>query len=316
MPTVRKPEPVAVLCSDLHLTLIPPACRNDERSWMDVQSYYLKQLKTLAKNSGHVPIVCAGDIFDKWNPAPELITYALRELPDDMICVPGQHDLPNHRIDEMDRSGYGVLSEARKIRDISKTGEEGSAGIPGVYFFGFGWGQEILPPDKDLVAEGKLCVAVIHRYCWTKGKNYPGAPETAHVNKLGKQLKGYDVAIFGDNHKGFISTAGDCCVVNCGGFIRRKSDERFYEPAIYTLLSDGKVIRHPLDTEPDRFHPPEKVREAIAFDMQEFIRNLNTISEHGMDFRQIVKEHMEKEDVHPKIRQIITQALEESKPIT
>src|SRR5688500_1062308 len=97
-----KAEPIAILCADLHLTMKQPACRDDD-DWMKTQAGYLSQLKMLQKSEtmGPVlPILCAGDIFDKWNAPPELIHFALEHLPDGMICVPGQHDLPNHRMEE------------------------------------------------------------------------------------------------------------------------------------------------------------------------------------------------------------------------
>ena len=115
MPPMQEPNAIAILCSDLHLSLTKPACRAD-KDWMEVQAHYLKQLEDTA---GNLPIFCAGDIFDRWNAPPELINFALRNLPDDMLCVPGQHDLPNHRLDEKHRSGYGVLSNAGKIEDLS-----------------------------------------------------------------------------------------------------------------------------------------------------------------------------------------------------
>jgi hypothetical protein len=121
-----KAEPIAVLCSDIHLSLKQPPCRADD--WLSVQKGYLVQLKSLAcaakelwlgnrNTTGRpIPILCAGDIFDKWNSPPELIRFALEHLPDGMICVPGQHDLPNHSFEEIHRSAYGVLREAGKIR--------------------------------------------------------------------------------------------------------------------------------------------------------------------------------------------------------
>src|SRR5688572_18895632 len=98
--------PIAILCADLHLTLRPPLCRAD-KNWMLTQRDYLLQIRKLQepahlKNhleaTAKIPVICAGDIFDRWNPPPELVNFALRFLPNGMICVPGQHDLPNHNI--------------------------------------------------------------------------------------------------------------------------------------------------------------------------------------------------------------------------
>src|SRR5580765_2947060 len=194
-------EPIALVISDLHLSLLQPACRAD-KDWMEVQKKYLAQVRMIADHSsisGPLPVLCAGDIFDRWNPPPELINFALRELPDGMICVPGQHDLPNHRMDQIHRSGYGVLVQAKKIKDIA--GQILKAAK--IHIYGFGWNQDITLP-KYIPGNGLLNIALIHHYCWAIGHQYPGAPEDSHLNAFMKQLKGYDVAVFGDNHKSFL----------------------------------------------------------------------------------------------------------------
>jgi DNA repair exonuclease SbcCD nuclease subunit len=268
-----------------------------------VQAGYLAQLKS---HAGDLQILCAGDIFDRWNPSPELINFALDHLPNGMICVPGQHDLPNHSMGLIHRSGYGVLLKAGKISDISD----------GEWFeknefvlHGFGWGQEIKPQPED--EKDCLTIALIHRYCWMAENRFPGALQSSHVVSYKKALQGYDFAIFGDNHKSFVADAGACKVVNCGGFIRRKSDEQDYQPSMWDLYSDGTVKRVKLDTSKDVFHKTLEEEES-PINMREFIDKLEGLGEHGSDFRQIVKGHLQREDIHPKVKEIILRALHEN----
>lgn len=299
-------ELIAVTCTDLHLSLTPPACRAD-KDWLGVQAGYLQQVKDVA---GDLPVLCAGDIFDRWNAPPELINFALEHLPDGMICVPGQHDLPNHNLDDMHRSGYGVLKQAQKIVDLS--GQRGwrRSERDNWRVTGFGWGQAVSPYGPNAI-RASVEVALIHRYFWTAGKSFPGAPEDAHVNAFKKQLQGYDVAITGDNHEHFIAQCGDCTVANMGGFIRRKSDELDRQPSVGLLYSDGTVKRHKLDTSGDRFHDaPASTRPELAVDMAAFISGLEKLGEHGLDFREAVKRHLETEDLSDEAKQIIKEALE------
>lgn len=266
----------------------------------------MKQVNDLAEEH-KVPILCAGDIFDRWNPPPELIHFALKHLPDEMICVPGQHDLPNHLMDQKHRSAYGVLVEAGKSIDLSHEltwdpdGEDFAV-------YGFGWEQEIHPLKERKDGEVQR-IALIHRYVWKEGHSYPGAPETARIDKFTKALKGYDIAICGDNHQGFIADAGDCRVLNCGGFIRRKSDEIDYVPKVGLIYSDGTVKRKPLDTSGDVFNLAVKDREEIPLNVKEFIEGLEKLGEHGLDFREAVINHLRKESIKPKVKEIILAAL-------
>lgn len=313
---MSKTRPVALVISDLHLSLKQPSCRAD-KDWMEVQANHLQQVKDLAKGlSDKIPILCAGDVFDRWNPPPELIHFALKHLPDGMICVPGQHDLPNHRIEEMDRSGYGVLDEAGKILDISHGGPlvHGKMDV-----YGYGWGQEILSPGQHRFEEasfmprkGQIAVALIHRYCWYKEASYPGAPEESNLLNLSKELEGYHAAFFGDNHIGFMKKLkSGLTVVNCGGFIRRKSDEIPLVPKVSILHDDGSVEQRPLDTSFEKFHDRPEEREELPVNMKEFIESLEGLGEHGLDFRRAVLNHLESEKINPKTKEIILEALQD-----
>jgi hypothetical protein len=305
-----KPYPIAVLCSDLHLTLALPACRAD-KDWMAVQAHYLNQLWISDEREGkdeYLPVICAGDIFDRWNPPPELINFALQHLPDGMLCVPGQHDLPNHRIEDMYRSGYGVLKQAGRIVDLTHSIQR-QGWVRPVILHGFGWGEDIQPVPRD--KDGCLYVAVIHKYIWTIGHSYPGAPEEAHLAQLMPKLKGYDVAVIGDNHKGFSKKLKTgTFVFNCGGFIRRKSDELKYEPQVGILYDDGSVAAIKLNTSIDRFRTPEEMAEVFEVDMDGFVDQLEKLGEHGMDFRETVYHSLDGMDIPEPVKDLVRKALE------
>ena len=300
---------IAMFVADLHLSLTQPACRAD-KDWMTVQRHYLEQLAVIADD---VPILCAGDIFDKWNPPPELITFALKYLPSGMICVPGQHDLPNHRTEDVHRSGYGVLVEAQKIRDASRI--EIQVGDTFVVY-GFGWERKIEPIKKQYAnpkATFPLNIALIHRYCWTQDAMYPGAPNEGHVSAFAKALAGYDIAVFGDNHKHFKKSLKTGTVIyNCGGFIRRKSDERNYKPCVGLLYEDGRVESLHLDTN-DRFH--ENVKDdATALDIGDFVKGLKCLGEQGLNFEESVKQYLAANaDIEPGVKAKVLEALKGTK---
>lgn len=297
-------QPIAIAVADLHLSLLRPACRADD-NWLDVQAHYLEEMTELATGYG-VPVLCAGDIFDRWNPPPELINFALQHLPHEMICVPGNHDLPLHRLDQIHRSGYGVLEEAGKIIDITREPcyvepEQGDFVVKG-----FGCGMEITEPHyESLKMPLTPQIALIHRYCWTEGKSYPGAPEECHVYAYKKVLKGYNVAIFGDCHRSFQGRVGDCYLVNCGTFIRRKSDEMNHQPSAAIIYSDGTVKRHKLNTSIDVFHENPEKREEVAIDMKAFIDRLESLGEHGLNFVEAVETALRDGDYDEETKEII-----------
>lgn len=297
-------KPILTFCSDIHLTLTPPPCRA-ESDWLEVQARYLKQLRNLAQGG---PIACAGDIFDRWNPPPELIHFALEHLPDGMICIPGQHDLPNHRLDLLHRSAYGVLVKAGKIIDISNDMAE--LRITNADIYGFAWGQEfesrIVEPNKDHIQ-----IALVHKYVWMDKHSYPGAEESSNVSALRKSLRGWDVAIFGDNHKGFSTKVGNCQVCNNGTFIRRRSDDTF-NPMISQLMSNGKLQTVNLYTNDDQYHDVPDKRVETPFDMQDLLHKLEELGEHGVNFQDLVKDHLEGAEISERAKQLVRKAMEDS----
>lgn len=302
---------LAILCSDLHLTLQQPACRADTE-WMGLQEHYLGWLRETAKG---IPVICAGDIFDRWNIVPELINFALEHLPDGMICVPGQHDLPNHSLQQVHRSGYGVLAKAGKIIDLS----DGAPYSNGHFVaHGFAWNAELRQrvPLKNNRLESLLHIAVIHKYMWLgDDSKYPGAPESSSFASCKSILKTYNAVVIGDNHKHWKTDYPGTAVMNCGTFIRRKSDEIPYRPRIGALKEDGSIEQIHVPTNLDRFHEKPKEREEVAFNMSDFINGLEELGEHGMNFRAVVEKHLQTEDIDQRTKEIILRAMDtDNKP--
>ena len=295
---------IAILCADIHLSHKPPVARSAEKSWYAAMRRPLDELSGLAEKHG-VSVICAGDVFDRWASCPELINFALEHLPE-MYVVPGQHDLPNHNYEEKERSAYWTLVKAGMIDTLD---DEGVC-IEGIDLAGFPWGFSILSIDP---AENRLLVAVIHRFIYRKGKDgYPGAPVEQEVAGYRKELEGYDVAVFGDNHKGFLSKVGDCTVFNCGTMMRRKIDEVDYKPMVGLLRSDGTVEPYFLDCSEDKFMSADKLRvaDAAGLDLSKFMSELESLGGDELDFRSVVDEYLDRKAVDQGVRKAVLQAME------
>ena len=71
------------------------------------------------------PVLCAGDIGDYWKWSPSLLRLAIKRLPK-MLCVYGQHDLPQHNFKLRNKSGLAVLGAAGvvKVMDNGNFGQK------------------------------------------------------------------------------------------------------------------------------------------------------------------------------------------------
>ena len=301
-------KPIAILCSDLHFSQNAPVARSAESDWFVAQERSWNQIRDRA-NQDDLPIIIAGDIFDHWKSSPELINFVLCLFSGLRIyAVPGQHDLPNHRYDEMNRSAYGTLVQAGVIKEIEPQ-EPFSIGEMTLY--GFPWGYEI---EKSKGRNGnRLNIAVVHKYCW-KDVHYLGVSKDSHVEAFGKKLKGYDLAVFGDNHGGFLSCSDDCIVLNCGTMMCRKSDEKNYQPHYGILYDDFTVARVPFDTSKDKWLDQKETESLVdkALDMSNLVSELESLGGDALDFKEMLLRYMESSGTALPTKTLIMKALDHS----
>jgi hypothetical protein len=296
---------IAVLCSDIHLSHLPPLVRSAEPNWYAAMRRPLEQIHTIAGQHA-CPVVCAGDIFDRWNSPNELVNFALTYLPP-MIAVPGQHDLPNHNYEELNRSAYETVVLGGLIVPLNPAQPRRSVGC---YLFGVPWGHAIpqLPREDAKI----LHVVVIHAYCWAGTCAIPNASPSAYYSKWERQLKVFDVGVFGDNHKGFHRGK----ILNCGTLMRRKADEISYAPAVGLLRRSGKIERHELDCSEDKFieqaEEIAELKESQGLDLSLFVDELRELAPGSLDFRDAVHRVCADNGVAAPIRKIILGVLDEA----
>ncbi len=297
---------IAILCADIHLSIKAPVWRSAEEDWFAAMQRPLDELRGLQLKYG-CPILCAGDIFDKWNSPPELINFALKYLPGNMYCIPGQHDLPDHNHDEIHRSAYWTLVKAKKIQNIILN--EKTALTAGS-IFGFPFGKKL-----TMAPNGKaLKIALIHEYKWIKNHSYPNAPIGNKVTPvLSKSNYGYNVIVYGDNHNGFLyANMAGTAIFNCGCLMRRKSDEIDYAPQVGLLLASGEVKPYFLDISKDKYL--KSVDDATAIeelDIEEFLEELKKLGDTSLEFTTAVKRFYKKHKTHPAVQKILRKAGEE-----
>jgi len=249
---------------------------------------YLLQLKDIQRKHGGVPILCAGDVFDLWHSVPELINFAWANLPG-MYAIPGQHDLPNHSYINVHKSAYWTLVQSGRIRNLTNHAEIPDVGT----IYPFMWGQDVRPAPKDPVKG--LKIALIHAYVWRPGHAYDSASEDDNLDQWKTRLEGYDVAIFGDNHSGFLSKALDCRVINCGCMIPRSSREHGYTPTVGLIHANGVISREPFVTSEDCWLTDQFVMNSIdktkpvGMKLAALLEGISDLSEDSLDFTEAVK---------------------------
>jgi hypothetical protein len=248
-------------------------------------------------------VLIAGDIFDRWNPSPELISFAIKNLPHGCYAVAGQHDLPLHSYEDVKKSGYWTLVEAGVVHNVDK---RNVCKTQSIEIMGFPWGAELQSysdGDADL-----LQIALVHKYVWRDGHSFPGAPKDGHATEVQKQLGWFDLIVTGDNHSPFQMEK----VFNCGGFFRRKSDEIIHQPSVGIIYSDGTVKRKKLDCSEDKFRDVKwkaELEDKYDLNADDYVEGIQNVEEVFDDFKDVVRRYARKNDVRKAVGMILEQLL-------
>lgn len=312
---VRDDDVIAIFLADIHLTLNPPIWRSAESDWLEAQYRPIEEVKLL-QDKFDCPIFCAGDIFEWWFAAfgkggSELTNYAIDYLPD-MYSIPGQHDLPLHQYEDIRKSAFWTLVQAKKIENLS---HKISLTINNMRIFNFPYSFSITPCPKQM--KDRIYIAIVHDYVWVPGCKYPEAPAEKRVRStklLNGKWMGYDIIIFGDNHKGFMTTVGETTVFNCGTLMRRKSDEVDYEPQVGLLLKSGEIVPHYLNTKEDKYLDVQgNIDDKDELDMKSFFRELELLGHTELSFVDACKRYFAAKKVVRETRMILLNAMEKRK---
>lgn len=293
-------KPTAILMSDLHLRDTQPICRKDD--FWEIQKKKLKWLKTLHKDIGEeTPVFIAGDIFHEWKTSPKILNMAIDNLPKNIICIPGNHEMPSHTISRMDESGYNTLMRA------TKTGWRRTFRLDDINIHFFPYGSEL----KSIKPSTDINIALVHFFVYKGRKPFPG--QLTGVKSLMKQLQGYDLIHTGDNHHPFTYKTDDQLLINPGCFSRQKADEALITPRVYIWYeADNSYDIEYVPIEDSEKVISRKHLEQIEYKNEKieiFVGRLNENIDAQLDFKSNMKQYLEG---NPKIRKLTKVKIQEA----
>ena len=297
-------NPTAILMSDVHIRESTPECRTDD--FLATFERKLNFVKDLQKKHDNIPLLIAGDLFHHWKNSPFLLSWALRNLPDNIITIPGQHDLQAHSLENVDKSSIKVLEEAGKLTLLIRDSIYRKALTSAVV--GFPWGIQL----EGTTISGEHKIALIH-YLVYKGKEpFPGASEKGGTGKqIIKKMPGFDLIVSGDNHQTFVERVGDQLLVNPGSFMRTTAAQIDHKPCVFLWRASDNEIEQV-------FLPIEKnviSREHIDLEnekderIESFVSRLKDNVEITLSFKSNLDRFVNKNKVREGIQNIIKRCL-------
>jgi DNA repair exonuclease SbcCD nuclease subunit len=272
---------------------------------METQARKLAWLKALQEKY-NAPILVAGDLFNHWKPSPYLLAWTFRNLPDEIIAIPGQHDLPAHNMDDIEKSGIQVLADADKITLLTDTTYHISGELA---VCGFPWGVQLGPISPLL----DYAVAIIHYGVYESKPHYPGAENSGGTAlSVIKKMQGYDLIVSGDNHLPFECRYKKQLLINPGSFMRTTAAQADHKPSVvlwdaetneyervYIPIEQGVISREHIDTITER---DER--------LESFVSKLDHNIELGISYKTNMRNYLAQNKIAPNVTKTIWRSME------
>lgn len=280
--------PSAILTSDWHLREDQPVCRTDafwETQWKKIDFISDIQRKY------NCPVLHAGDLFNHWKPSPYLLSETIRHVPNQFYTVYGNHDLPQHNLELINKCGVYTLEQADKLNGISP---------PGFQFLH--WGMNPF--------ENEDTVLIWHIFTYQGKQPWPDCPSPT-ANKLLKKYPNYDLIVTGDNHQPFVEEYEGRLLVNPGSILRQSVSET-HKPRVYLWFSETNSVEAvylPLeDNVISREHIEivEKRNERI----DAFVNKLNGEYETSISFEENLKRFNQANRIRESVMNIVYKSIE------
>lgn len=284
-------KPIAIVCSDLHLSDKPPLCRAGEKDWFGVMKRNIKFITGLSAEN-ECPIILAGDVFDYWRPSNQLINEVAGWFEENPIYfIAGQHDLEGNNMNNYFNSGLSILAEMCDWWLLSAKGLR--IFETNFIVYGYNYGEEI--QDKKSHCKS---ICVLHKLTYM---------DDAHI--LLKKLKSFDIVITGDNHERFTVGENNQTLINPGSMMRIKADQEDYQPKVCLLLPEA-ISEKKLPIEKDIFSREHiEVANNLEESLNTFIKVLKNKMEVGELFENNLINYIRAQAVEQQVKDLIWEAV-------
>lgn len=317
-------SPNNIITADWHLTGDRPICRTDD--YWEIQWEKIEFINKLQKKY-EIPILLAGDLFDKWKVPPRLESYAIYNLPDDIIAIPGQHDLKNHNLNLINETSFNVLISAGRINRednnwISFKGQchgtirkcyDNIPTIPLFYYIHtYPYGIPIKPLKNDSSRQkGARNIAIVHQFTYI-GRTWPGNT-ASNARKLLRSLPGYDLIVCGDNHKTFVVEEDGRLLVNPGSLMRMDADQIDHKPCVFLYYAkDNHVEPVYIPIEKGVINRDHLIKkEEKDKRIQAFVERVKNQKNLGLSFRKNLEKYFRDNETDKQVEELVWESLEE-----
>ena len=295
----------AILAADNHLRSDIPRNRIDD--FTEAMKKKFEFILVLGAEH-HCPILISGDLGHRstwpW-PLYSWFVKTIKKYEADIICIPGQHDEPNHKLDKINESPMGVSDMTETITVLSS-----GMSIKGkkIDIYGFAWAQKI-ENKKSTYDSALRQIAMTHQMVIEDKPEWKGQ-EGATAKALLKN-NDFDLILSGDNHKPFVATYKDKVLVNPGSMMRSNIDQADHKPRVYLYdakTNNAKPVYLPI--EKNVFKEAGENSEDRKKRFEAFIENIKKDKSSTISFEDNAKSHFKNNRTRKNIEERVWEIIE------
>jgi len=276
--------------ADFHLSESRPSSRTD--NYLEAQFNKFDFIARIADNDGLW--LHAGDLFDIPKPSLYFVERVIRKFNEHQVkpyVICGQHDLPDHSLKDINKSGLGVLAAAGVIELIANL--EPIEIVNEVFLYGVPFGLKPTQPKTH-----GFNILMIHELVIEDSPEWFGQRARTALKVL-KEYE-YDLILVGDNHKHFSRFYKDRLLVNHGSVMRKTKTQIEHQPKIFwTDFEDYKFIDIPIQE--DVFDLTVKEEETVE-EYDSFVEMLDDDTEIDLSFKNNLIRHIDINNIEESVR--------------
>lgn len=286
-----------IITADWHIRATRPRCRIDE-NWIETQRKALKQIVKISKEKA-APVFVVGDLFHSNSDTSFECIQMVQNVADElgeMYVLAGNHDLPYHSSENIEKSAIGVLLNSQNIFSIKE------------HFCRHNVSAANFDEEDDKDAE----IVFKHTLVFPDAKSIPPNVDALTAKDLLSEFPNARYIFTGDYHHNFHYQKNGRHVVNSGCLIRQASDMKDYQCGVYYIDTDNEVVEFIPIIDLEEFVDDSYIikQEERETRIENFIDKLKDTKSVSLDFINNVENAMLENNIQGELRDKVEQLLE------
>lgn len=294
----------AIITADWHIRATRPRCRIDN-DWLETQRKALNQIVEISTKK-KAPVMVVGDLFHSNSDTSFECIQMVQQMADklgELYILAGNHDLPYHSSENLDKSAIGVLLNSNNVHLIKDYLTKWNLEQEYPYIISAGNFDE----EDDELAE------IVFKHVLTiPSEDKPDFVDCETPESLLEKFPNAKWIFTGDYHHNFHYEKKGRHIVNSGCLLRQASDMKDYQCGVYFVDTDEEIVEFiPIIDNEDLIDDSYILQENERNErIESFVDKLRKTKGVSLDFIDNVQNEMKRNDFEPELKEVVEELLE------